>query len=52
MVDLPKLHAKLDADTQLDFTIHHRQNKTHSKKKHSCKKRVFTVQFNQRQLQQ
>jgi hypothetical protein len=27
-----ELHAKLDADTLLDFAIHHRQNKTRSRK--------------------
>jgi hypothetical protein len=27
-----ELHAKLDADTLLNFVIHHRQNKTQSQK--------------------
>jgi hypothetical protein len=31
------LHAKLDADTFLDFAIHSRQNETQSQKRHSCK---------------
>jgi hypothetical protein len=32
-----KFHAKLDADTLLDFAIHRRQNETHKSKKDSYK---------------
>jgi hypothetical protein len=37
-----ELHAKVDADTLLDFAIHCRQNKTQSKKKKK-KARVKTM---------
>jgi hypothetical protein len=33
-----KLHAKLDADTSLDFAIHHVQKQNTKSKKHLCKK--------------
>jgi hypothetical protein len=40
-MDLPISHAKLGADTFLDFSIHHRQNETRSAKRTCVKKCGF-----------
>jgi hypothetical protein len=39
-----ELHIKFDADTKIKFAIHHRQNKTQSRKSTRVKKCVFTAQ--------
>jgi hypothetical protein len=49
---LTKLHAKLDADTLLDFAIHCRQNETRSRKSSHVKTmRVHSVVSHGRLMQ-
>jgi hypothetical protein len=38
-----ELHPKRDAETLLDFAIHHRQNKTQSEENTHVKKCMFTT---------
>jgi hypothetical protein len=39
-----ELHAKLDADTLVDFAIHHRQNKARNRKSNRVNQCLFTAQ--------
>jgi hypothetical protein len=47
-----ELQAKLNADTLLDFAIHHRQKRNTKSKKHSCKNNASSQQVSRGRLMQ